>query len=113
MDGIDLSKYEDDSTQIRQSEISEASNAAAVIDFDDEDDEGNETAFKEVVRVFREPDTRRYLPKMAYIKIKTYEVDPVNEEKENTFQIGGIAKLDISKYVNTKDEPVSFTFRPT
>ena len=113
MDKIDISKYVDDSTQLRQSEISEASNAAAVIEFDDEDDEGNETAFKEVVRVFREPDTRRYLPKFAFIKVKTYEIDPSNEDKELSFQIGGIAKLDLSKYVNTKDEPVSFMFRPT
>lgn len=113
MDKIDWAKYEDDSTEKCQSEISSVSNASPVIEYDDVDDEGNETAAKEVVRLFREPDTRRYISKYAYIKIKAYEEDPKNKEADKTFQVGSIAKLDISKYVNTKEEPVSFMFRPT
>jgi len=63
MDKIEISKFHDESTQIKNTAMNEASNTQSVIEFEDEDEDGNTTAFTEVIRVFREPDTRRYLSK--------------------------------------------------
>lgn len=112
MEKIEISKFHDESTEIKSTVMNEASNTQTVIEFEEEDEDGNETAFKEVIRVFREPDTRRYLPKQAYLKIVVHAADPDDDTKINVYQVGGIAKIDVSKYVNTKDEPVSFIFKP-
>ena len=100
MDKIEISKFHDESTQIKNTAMNEASNTQSVIEFEDEDEDGNTTAFTEVIRVFREPDTRRYLSKQAYVKIVVHQTDPDDDEKVNVYQVGGIAKIDISKYVN-------------
>jgi len=49
---------------------------------------------------------------MAFVKIVVHQTDADDDTKTNVYQVGGIAKVDISKYVNTKDEPVSFIFKP-
>jgi hypothetical protein len=41
--------------------------------FEDQDDEGNDLAFSDVIRLFREPNSRLYLPKIAHIKINMVE----------------------------------------
>lgn len=61
MDKVDMSRYDDDSTKNHMSEIYEVSNANSHIKFDKYDDDGKETAMKDVVRLFREPDTRKYI----------------------------------------------------
>lgn len=87
--------------------------------FDDVDDEGNPTAFKETIRMFREPDSRRYLPKLAYLRVHVVETDMVADE-ETFYSFGDTQKIDLSKYVDLRDgqepdepEHVSFMFRPT
>lgn len=79
MDKIEISKFHDESTQIKNTAMNEASNIQSVIEFEDDDEDGNATAFTEVIRVFREPDTRRYLSKQAYVKIIVHAPDPKDE----------------------------------
>lgn len=104
-------KLEDDSTERHESDICSFSKNECLQEFDEEDDEGNPTAFKDVVRLFREPDSRRYLPKMAYLRLSVIEADEKGED--DAYLIGETQKIDLSKYVNLRDEPVSFMFRPT
>lgn len=68
-------KLVDDSTERHYSDICTFTNNACLQEFDFEDDEGNPTAFRDVVRLFREPDTRRFLPKMAYLRVNVFETD--------------------------------------
>ena len=74
-------KLEDDSTESKQSDICTFTHGGFLQEFEEFDEEGNETAFKEVVRLFKEPDTRRYLPKMANLKINVFQDNEEDDEE--------------------------------
>ena len=75
MNKVDMSRYEDDSARNHLSDIYEVSNANSLIKFDKYDDDGKATAMKDVVKLFREPDTRKYVAKMGHLKIQIYTSD--------------------------------------
>ena len=62
-------KLVDEPTKRHETDVLEFSNDDCQQTFDDQDDEGNDTAFKDVIRLFREPNSRLYLPKEAYVRI--------------------------------------------
>lgn len=105
-------KLTDDSTVRHESDICTFSNLECLQIFDEEDDEGNPTAFKDVVRLFREPESRRFLPKQAYLRLNVVEADEQADE-EISYGFGDTQKIDLAKYVGLFNEPVSFMFRPT
>jgi len=61
--------------------------------------------------LFREPNTRMYLPKEAYVRINYVETNKETDE-EVLHCFGEIQKIDISKYVDAQEESISFMFKP-
>lgn len=104
-------KLVDEPTKRHETDVLEFSNDHCQQMFEDQDDEGNDTAFKDVIRLFREPNSRLYLPKEAYVRINFVQIKKDTDE-EILHCFGEMQKIDISKYVDSVDEPVSFMFKP-
>lgn len=104
-------KLDDEPTQRHETDILEFSNDMCEHRMDDLDDEGKETAFKDVIRLFREPNSRRYLPKEGFIRINYVQINEETDE-EILHVFGEVQKIDLSKYVDSLDEPISFMFKP-
>lgn len=115
IEGSQAAKMDDWPSVKHNTDICTFSNSQSVHKFMDVDEDGDETAFKDVVRLFREPNSRRFLPKYGYLRIQIAEftLKPDGTEDEEYFDYGEPVEIDLSKYVALFDEPFTSIFKPT
>lgn len=74
---IDQTFFKDHHTQVSETDIYQLSNCQVISDIDVVDEDGAETAFKEVVNFYKEKKSGKYMPKFCSFKMFQHDEDEV------------------------------------
>jgi len=104
----DASYYIDHPTKCIESEIFELENGLSFAYVDMVDEDGEETAFKEVVNFYQDQTSKQFLTKNCELRIKHF----LDEEDETFEYVGEPYVVNLEHYVNKENVKKELYFTP-
>ena len=100
--------YKDFPTQCVDTDIYEMQNGVSFAYFDIVDEDGEETAFKEVVNFYQDQNSKQFLTKNCEVRIKHY----LDDENETFEYIGDPFIINLEQYINKENIKKEMYFTP-